>query len=90
MTEPPNRKTLNEESKQIAESELPFLTLVQAAELLGLRPVTVREQALEGKLRTVRFGKMYMTTRAWVADYQISFRGHPGRPVELPLDERYV
>jgi len=69
---------------------LPYLTLAQAAGMLGVRPDTLRQQALAGKLRTAKLGRMHVTTRSWLDEYRAQHYMQQGRPAETTPEERYA
>ena len=57
-----------------------ILTLVEAAELLGLSASTLRHQAQAGRLRARLVGKTWVTTRDEVERYRRENLGQAGRP----------
>ena len=57
-----------------------LLTLADAAEELGLAPVTLRSAIARGRLRARQFGKTWITTRAEVDRYRRESLGRAGRP----------
>jgi len=67
-----------------------FLTLVEAAKLLGLQPITLRKQVVAGKLRTERIGRMHVTTHAWVEEYRATHYRQQGRSSEVTAASRYL
>jgi hypothetical protein len=66
-----------------------YLTIAQAAALLGVQPATLSQQALAGKLQTVRLGRMYVTTRAWLDAYRARYFRQRGRAEEIDAQDRY-
>jgi hypothetical protein len=64
-----------------------LLTLAEAADLLGLAPVTLRAQVKAGNLRARLFGKTWVTTRVEVEVYRRDHLGRIGRP-KNPLSQR--
>jgi hypothetical protein len=66
-----------------------YLTMAQAAALLGVHPATLSQQALAGKLQTARLGRMYVTTRGWLDAYRARHAGQPGRSPEVTAQDRY-
>jgi excisionase family DNA binding protein len=48
----------------------PFMTLVEAAALLGVTAATLRQQIANGKLRAVKRGRDWWVTRREVDRYQ--------------------
>jgi hypothetical protein len=58
--------------------DLDILTLAEAAEELGLAPVTLRAQAARGVLRTRLIGKTYITTRDELERYRREHLGQRG------------
>lgn len=57
-----------------------IVTLAEAAEALGIAPVTLRAQAAHGKLRARLIGKTWVTTKAEVERYRREHLGQVGRP----------
>jgi excisionase family DNA binding protein len=57
-----------------------WMTLVEAAEQLGVSPVTLREQAQKGRLAAVKRGRDWMTTPQAVEEYRTAHKGKVGRP----------
>jgi excisionase family DNA binding protein len=55
------------------------LTLAQAAELLGVSPATLTQQARKGTLSARKIGKTYVTTRDEVERYRRDHLGRVGR-----------
>jgi hypothetical protein len=66
-----------------------YLTLAQAAALLGVQPATLSQQALAGKLQTARLGRMYVTTHAWLDAYRARYLGQRGSAEEVDAQDRY-
>jgi hypothetical protein len=66
-----------------------YLTIAQAAALLGVQPATLSQQALAGKLQTVRLGRMYVTTRGWLDAYRARYFRQRGRADEIDAQDRY-
>jgi hypothetical protein len=66
-----------------------YLTIAQAAALLGVQPATLSQQALAGKLQTARLGRMYVTTRAWLDAYRARYFRQRGRADEVDAQDRY-
>ncbi len=60
------------------------LTLVEAAERLGMSASTLRNQVRHGRLRARLAGKTYLVTTDEVERYRQESRGHPGRPAKRP------
>jgi excisionase family DNA binding protein len=56
-----------------------FLSLRNAAERLGAHPATLRRAAKEGDLRALRVSREWVTTAAWLDEYQRQRRPR-GRP----------
>lgn len=56
------------------------MTTNEAAEALGIKPVTVRAAIKAGKLRAVRHGRDWHITPAAVEAYRAGSLGKPGRP----------
>jgi hypothetical protein len=46
-----------------------YISLKRAGALSGVRPTTLRVQALAGKLRTVKLARDLLTTRRWLHEY---------------------
>lgn len=56
------------------------MTTKEAADALGIKPVTVRAAIKSGKLRAVRHGRDWHITPAAVEAYRAASLGKPGRP----------
>lgn len=56
------------------------MTLAEAADLLGVRPSTLRNQIANGRLRATKRGRDWTITKAEVARYGRESRGKAGRP----------
>jgi excisionase family DNA binding protein len=56
------------------------VTTKQAAEALGLRPVTVRAAIKAGTLRATKRGRDWHITPSAVEAYRATSLGKPGRP----------
>ena len=67
-----------------------YLTLAEAASLLGMHPATLGQQARAGKLRTARLGRLYVTTAAWLDAYRARYAGQRGRPDEADARALYT
>jgi excisionase family DNA binding protein len=55
------------------------MTTKEAAEALGIKPVTVRAAIKSGSLRAVRHGRDWHITPAAVEAYRAGSLGKPGR-----------
>lgn len=53
-------------------------TIEEAADLLGLSPITVRHQAQRGKLPASRLGNMWVVSEEGLAVYRASSLGRIG------------
>ena len=75
----------------MADLERPdaYISLSRAADLSGQNPETMRVQAVRGRLRTVKTGAYYLTTRRWLHTYvqRAQANDHDGdRFLPLPAD----
>jgi hypothetical protein len=64
-----------------------LISLARAAALSGLHAGTLRNQAIAGKLKSLKVARDHLTTRRWLHDYltaRETARG--GRPAALPAD----
>jgi hypothetical protein len=59
-----------------------LLTLAEAAEDLGIAPVTLRAAVARGALSARKFGKTWVTTRLEVQRYRLEHLGQVGRRSE--------
>jgi hypothetical protein len=66
-----------------------YISLARAAELSGLKPGTLRNQALAGKLHCVVLARNRLTTRRWLHDYLVEATQR-SRGRRLPLPAEYV
>jgi excisionase family DNA binding protein len=57
-------------------------SLVEAAELLGLSPATLRRQAIKDKLRAIKIGSVWVVTKSEVDRYGKENKGR-GRRTDL-------
>jgi excisionase family DNA binding protein len=57
-----------------------LMTLKEAAEILGLKPDTLRLQIRNGRMRGRKRGRDLFVTRTEVDRYQRESLGRPGRP----------
>ena len=64
------------------------ITLKRAAEIAGLSPGTLKEQARRGKLATMQYGRDRLTTRRLLHDYLVSRDQRRGK--RAPLPDGYV
>ncbi len=55
------------------------MTLVEAADLLGLRTATLRQQIANGRLRAKKVGRDWHISSREVERYERESLGHPGR-----------
>jgi hypothetical protein len=60
-----------------------LISLRRAAKIAGLAKSSLKGQAYVGRLRTVRDGQRYLTTRRWLHAYLLSRKPESGRK-ELP------
>ncbi len=65
-----------------------YIALAHAAELCGLSAGTLRNQALNGRLQTVKLAGNHVTTRRWLHAYLVSRGDTNGRAAPLPADYR--
>src|SRR5579871_863594 len=66
-----------------------YISLARAAQIAGLSPGTLRNQALKGKLNTVQVARNNLTTRRWLHEYlHAADAAQGGR--RKPLPEGYV
>ena len=56
------------------------MTIVEAAEKLGMSPVSVRSQVQRGSLKATKHGRDWWITEGEVARYLRDKRGKIGRP----------
>ena len=63
------------------------ITLKRAAELAGLTPATLRQQALVGRLQTTQPARDLFTTRRWLHIYLTT--RNPNSPLVAPLPADY-
>lgn len=70
------------------ESPDEYISLKRAGDLSGVRPTTLRVQALAGKLRTVKLARDRLTTRRWLHEYLVA-AGERDKGSRLPLPEGY-
>ena len=64
-----------------------YIALARAGQLAGVAPGTLRNQALAGKLRTVKLAHDLLTTRRWLHEYLESRDDSRGaKPAPLPAD----
>ena len=64
-----------------------YISLSRASEISGIRPGTLRNQALKGKLETVQIARNRLTTRRWLHAYlQAADSARGGRRLPLPAD----
>jgi excisionase family DNA binding protein len=55
------------------------VTLLEAAEVLGLAPATLRHQIRNGRLRAAKVGRDWVVSEEELKRYQALSRGRPGR-----------
>lgn len=57
-----------------------YVTVNQAAELLGMTPQSVRQAINDDRLRAQKFGRDWQIKRADVEAYRLTPKGSGGRP----------
>jgi hypothetical protein len=67
-----------------------YITLARAAQIAGLAPTTLRNQALAGWLRTVRPGHDRLTTRRWLHAYLRTRGTHHRGATPKALPDAYI
>lgn len=68
-----------------------ILTLSEAAQLCGLAAHTLTQQAEKGRLRARKIGRIWLTTRQWLAEYLATRsrrRARRGGPSTEPHPDR--
>ena len=63
---------MEEKRKQNSEQDrnLGYISLSAAAKLCSYSEHYLRLRSRQGKLKSIKLGKKWMTTRAWLDDYQ--------------------
>jgi hypothetical protein len=65
------------------------ITLRRASELSGVKPNTLRIQAIAGKLHTVKPARDLFTTRRWLHEY-LTAASERDKGARKPLPDDYV
>lgn len=62
------------------KKEQKLYTITEAAQLIGVRPVTLRTAAANGKLRATRIGGFWVVTEAALNEWKATASHKSGRP----------
>jgi hypothetical protein len=63
-----------------------LISLKRAAQIGGVSPITLRQQARRNNLKTVKLAHDLLTTRVWLHEYLMAREQHPGPRKPLPPD----